>query len=80
MALGHNICKGAIVCSSKGRVENFLIGDCNVFPSRWNIRPLGFINLQILSQLVTRIKLANIMMILGSIDKIMGEVYRRNDI
>ncbi|CAN4114601.1 unnamed protein product [Withania somnifera] len=38
--------------------------------------PTGFINLQILSRLVKRMKLADIMTILGSIDIIMGEVDR----
>ncbi|MCL7040240.1 hypothetical protein MKW94_001770 [Papaver nudicaule] len=42
----------------------------------WKIRPPGFINLQILPQLVKRMKLADIMTILGSIDIIMGEVDR----
>ncbi|KAL5643311.1 hypothetical protein ACJX0J_000975 [Zea mays] len=39
------------------------------------IRPPGFINLQILPQLVKKMKLADIMTILGSIDIIMGEKY-----
>jgi NADH:ubiquinone oxidoreductase subunit D len=39
----------------------------------------GFFNLQILPQLVKRMKLADIMTILGSIDIIMGEVDRLND-
>ena len=53
-----------------------MIGDQSVFPWRWKIRPPGFINLQILPQLVKRMKLADIMTILGSIDIIMGEVDR----
>lgn len=60
----------------KGELGIFLIGDQNVFPWRWKIRPPGFINLQILPQLVKRMKLADIMTILGSIDIIMGEVDR----
>ncbi|RYR77687.1 hypothetical protein Ahy_A01g002252 isoform A [Arachis hypogaea] len=65
--------------TNKNRVTSidlFLIGDQNGFPWRWKIRPPGFINLQILPQLVKRIKLADIMTILGSIDIIMGEVDR----
>ncbi|KAL1341833.1 hypothetical protein AAHE18_09G115000, partial [Arachis hypogaea] len=58
----------------KGELGIFLIGDQNGFPWRWKIRPPGFINLQILPQLVKRMKLADIMTILGSIDIIMGEV------
>nr|YP_009973990.1 NADH-plastoquinone oxidoreductase subunit 7 [Eupodium kaulfussii]QNH93840.1 NADH-plastoquinone oxidoreductase subunit 7 [Eupodium kaulfussii] len=60
----------------KGELGIFLIGDDNVFPWRWKIRPPGFINLQILPQLVKGLKLADIMTILGSIDIIMGEVDR----
>nr|YP_009694210.1 NADH-plastoquinone oxidoreductase subunit 7 [Christensenia aesculifolia]QEI60385.1 NADH-plastoquinone oxidoreductase subunit 7 [Christensenia aesculifolia] len=60
----------------KGELGIFLIGDDNVFPWRWKIRPPGFINLQILPQLVKGMKLADIMTILGSIDIIMGEVDR----
>ena len=60
----------------KGELGIFLIGDQNVFPWRWKIRPPGFLNLQILPELVKRMKLADIMTILGSIDIIMGEVDR----
>ncbi|KAF4348546.1 hypothetical protein F8388_000225 [Cannabis sativa] len=60
----------------KGELGIFLIGDQSGFPWRWKIRPPGFINLQILPQLVKRMKLADIMTILGSIDIIMGEVDR----
>ncbi|XLS78663.1 hypothetical protein HN51_062888, partial [Arachis hypogaea] len=49
----------------KGELGIFLIGDQNGFPWRWKIRPP-----------VKRIKLADIMTILGSIDIIMGEVDR----
>ena len=60
----------------KGELGIFLIGDDSLFPWRWKIRPPGFINLQILPQLVRGMKLADIMTILGSIDIIMGEVDR----
>nr|YP_009668448.1 NADH-plastoquinone oxidoreductase subunit 7 [Calypogeia fissa]QCW59223.1 NADH-plastoquinone oxidoreductase subunit 7 [Calypogeia fissa] len=60
----------------KGELGIFLIGDDSVFPWRLKIRPPGFVNLQILSQLVQGMKLADIMTILGSIDIIMGEVDR----
>ncbi|CAN1869691.1 NAD(P)H-quinone oxidoreductase subunit H, chloroplastic [Linum perenne] len=55
----------------KGELGIFLIGDQSCFPWRWKIRPPGFINLQILPQLIKRMKLADIMTILGSIDIIM---------
>ncbi|RKF83245.1 NADH-quinone oxidoreductase subunit H, chloroplastic, partial [Golovinomyces cichoracearum] len=64
----------ARVEAPKGELGIFLIGDKGVFPWRYKIRPPGFINLQILPQLVKRMKLADIMTILGSIDIIMGEV------
>ena len=66
----------ARVEAPKGELGIFLIGDNSVFPWRWKIRPPGFINLQILPQLVKKMKLADIMTILGSIDIIMGEVDR----
>ncbi|KAG4123573.1 hypothetical protein ERO13_D11G334151v2 [Gossypium hirsutum] len=49
----------------KGELGIFLIRDQSGFPWRWKIRPPGFINLQILPQLVKRMKLADIMTILG---------------
>jgi NAD(P)H-quinone oxidoreductase subunit H len=60
----------------KGELGIYLIGDDSIFPWRWKIRPPGFINLQILPQLLRGVKLADIMTILGSIDIIMGEVDR----
>nr|YP_011003808.1 NADH-plastoquinone oxidoreductase subunit 7 [Lycopodium japonicum]WPS66379.1 NADH-plastoquinone oxidoreductase subunit 7 [Lycopodium japonicum] len=60
----------------KGELGIFLMGDDSAFPWRWKIRPPGFINLQILPQLVKGMKLADIMTILGSIDITMGEVDR----
>ncbi|KAL5545071.1 hypothetical protein UlMin_008855 [Ulmus minor] len=60
----------------QGDLRIFLIRDQRVFPWRWKISLSGFINLQILPQLVKRMKLVDIMTILGSIDIIMGEVDR----
>ena len=60
----------------KGELGVFLVGDDSMFPWRWTIRPPGFINLQILPQLLQGMKLADIMTILGSVDIIMGEVDR----
>lgn len=60
----------------KGELGIYLLGDKNLFPWRWKIRPPGFINVQILPELVQNMKLADIMPILGSIDIIMGEVDR----
>jgi NAD(P)H-quinone oxidoreductase subunit H len=58
----------------KENLEFILIGDDSIFPWRWKIRPPGFINLQILPQLLRGVKLADIMTILGSIDIIMGRL------
>ena len=60
----------------KGELGVYLVGDGNVFPWRFKIRPPGFINLQVLPELVRGMKLADIMAILGSVDIIMGEVDR----
>ncbi|WP_017327690.1 NAD(P)H-quinone oxidoreductase subunit H [Synechococcus sp. PCC 7336] len=60
----------------KGELGVYLVGDDSVFPWRFKIRPPGFINLQVLPELVRGMKLADIMAILGSIDIIMGEVDR----
>lgn len=60
----------------KGELGVYLIGDNNLFPWRFKIRAPGFINLQILPNLVQGMKLADIMTILGSIDLIMGECDR----
>eukprot|EP00899_Mesostigma_viride_P012289 jgi/Mesvir1/21060/Mv06418-RA.1 len=49
----------------KGELGVFLMGDDNVFPWRWKIRSPGFINVQILPELVRGMKLADIMTILG---------------
>jgi len=60
----------------KGELGVYLIGEDSVFPWRFKIRPPGFINLQVLPQLVRGMKIADIMAILGSVDIIMGEVDR----
>ncbi|KAK9081575.1 hypothetical protein Sjap_026583 [Stephania japonica] len=50
--------------------EYRFIRDRSVFPWRWKIRPPGFINLQILPQLVKRMKLADIMTILAECERL----------
>ena len=62
--------------SGKGELGIFLIGNDNVFPWRWKIRPADFNNLQILPYLLQGNKVADIVAILGSIDIIMGSVDR----
>jgi NAD(P)H-quinone oxidoreductase subunit H len=62
--------------TGKGELGIYIIGEDNVFPWRWKIRPPDFNNLQILPQLLRGVKVADIMAILGSIDIIMGSVDR----
>ncbi|KAL5646697.1 hypothetical protein ACJX0J_000093 [Zea mays] len=58
----------------KGELGIYLVGDDSLFPWRWKLVTPGFINLQILPQLVKKMKLAVFMTILGSIDIIMGKL------
>ncbi|AFY73696.1 NADH dehydrogenase I, D subunit [Synechococcus sp. PCC 7502] len=60
----------------KGELGVYLIGEDNIFPWRFKIRPPGFVNLQPLPELVRGSKIADLMAILGSVDIIMGEVDR----
>lgn len=62
--------------SGKGELGIYIMGDENVFPWRWKIRAADFNNLQILSHLLRGVKVADIVVILGSIDVIMGSVDR----
>jgi NAD(P)H-quinone oxidoreductase subunit H len=62
--------------SGKGELGIYLIGDDNVFPWRWKIRPADFNNLQVLPQLLKGVKVADIVTILGSIDMTIGSVDR----
>jgi NAD(P)H-quinone oxidoreductase subunit H len=62
--------------SGKGELGIYIIGDDNMFPWRWKIRAADFNNLQILPYLLKGVKVADIVVILGSIDIIMGSVDR----
>ncbi|AFY93843.1 NAD(P)H-quinone oxidoreductase subunit H [Chamaesiphon minutus] len=62
--------------SGKGELGIFIIGDDNTFPWRWKIRSADFNNLSILPYLLKGVKVADIVVILGSIDIIMGSVDR----
>lgn len=66
----------ARVETGKGELGIYLIGNDNVFPWRWKIRPPDFNNLQVLPKLIKGMKVADIVTILGSIDVIMGSVDR----
>jgi NAD(P)H-quinone oxidoreductase subunit H len=60
--------------SGKGELGVYIIGEDHVFPWRWKIRAADFNNLQIFPHLLKGVKLADIVVILGSIDIIMGSV------
>ena len=60
----------------KGELGIYMVSDGSMSPWRWKIRPPGFINLQVLPEIVKDMKLADLMAILGSVDIIMGEVDR----
>jgi len=62
--------------SGKGELGIYIMGDDNVFPWRWKIRAADFNNLQILPHLLKGVKVADIVVIVGSIDIIMGSVDR----
>lgn len=62
--------------TGKGELGIYLIGDDHVFPWRWKIRAADFNNLQVLPHLLRGVKFADITVILGSVDIIMGSVDR----
>ncbi|MBR8838125.1 MAG: NAD(P)H-quinone oxidoreductase subunit H [Stigonema ocellatum SAG 48.90 = DSM 106950] len=62
--------------SGRGELGIYLIGNENIFPWRWKIRPADFNNLQVLPQLIRGRKVADIFVILASIDIVMGSVDR----
>ncbi len=61
----------------RGEMGIFLIGNGNEFPWRWKIRAPDFVNLQILPFLLRGVKVADITVVLGSADIIMGSVDRQ---
>jgi NAD(P)H-quinone oxidoreductase subunit H len=62
--------------SGKGELGIYLIGDDHAFPWRWKIRPADFNNLQVLPEILRGVKVADLVVVLGSIDIIMGSVDR----
>jgi NADH-quinone oxidoreductase subunit D len=60
----------------KGEIGFYLVSDGKVEPYRFHIRAPSFINLGVLSDLVVGHKVADAVVILGSIDIVMGEVDR----
>jgi NAD(P)H-quinone oxidoreductase subunit H len=62
--------------AGRGEMGIFIVGNDNVFPWRWKIRPADFNNLQALPSILRGHKVADIFAILGSIDVVMGSVDR----
>lgn len=62
--------------AGRGEMGIFIMGNDNVFPWRWKIRPADFNNLQVLPNLLKGRKVADIFVILGSVDVVMGSVDR----
>jgi len=62
--------------AGRGEMGIFIMGNDHVFPWRWKIRPADFNNLQVLPNLLKGRKVADIFVILGSVDVVMGSVDR----
>ena len=62
--------------SPKGEIGFYLVSEGKTEPYRFHIRAPSFVNLGVLSQLVVGNKVADAVVILGSIDIVMGEVDR----
>lgn len=62
--------------SPKGELGFYVVADGKVEPYRMHIRPPSFINLNALAPLLVGHRVADVVVILGSIDIVMGEVDR----
>jgi NADH-quinone oxidoreductase subunit D len=60
----------------KGELGFYLISDGGNNPYRYRVRPPSFINLTVLEDLCLGHTVADVMVILGSVDIVMGEVDR----
>lgn len=60
----------------KGELGFYLVSDNSAQPYRLHVRPPSFINLTVLPELLKGVKIADAMVIFGSIDICMGEVDR----
>ena len=66
----------AAVEAPKGELGFHLISDGTVNPFRYRIRPPSFINLTLLEDMCLGLDLADVVLILGSVDIVLGEVDR----
>ncbi len=62
--------------SPKGELGFYLISDGSPNPYRYRVRPPSFINLTILEDMCLGLMVADVVVILGSVDIVMGEVDR----
>jgi len=62
--------------SPKGELGFYLVSDGSANPYRYHVRPPSFINLTILEDMCLGHKVADAVIILGSVDIVMGEVDR----
>ena len=60
----------------KGELGFFLVSDGSPNPFRYRVRPPSFINLTLLEDMCLGLDLADVVLILGSIDIVLGEVDR----
>src|SRR2546423_11756943 len=60
----------------KGELGFYLISDGGASPYRYRVRPPSFINLTVLEDMCLGHTVADVMVILGSVDIVMGEVDR----
>jgi len=62
--------------SPKGELGFYLVSDGGPNPYRWHVRPPTFVNLSCLKEITVGWKIADVVIILGSVDIILGEVDR----
>jgi len=62
--------------SPKGELGFYLVSDGGAKPYRYHVRPPSFINLTILEDMCLGQKVADVVIILGSVDIVLGEVDR----
>jgi NADH-quinone oxidoreductase subunit D len=60
----------------KGELGFYLISDGSTNPYRYHVRPPSFINLTILEDMCLGQHVADVIVILGSVDIVLGEVDR----
>ncbi len=58
----------------RGELAYYIVSDGTERPYRLKIRGPSFINIQILSKILCRVKIADVVIILGSLDFVLGEI------